>query len=188
MAKTISADGYTFEFVDEVVDAFVFDSPEYHGGMNAMKAVDIIAEFPNEYLFIELKKYDAARGGIEFRCPLWDDKALILTHCPLATNAGKRDKASVKRIAHDLRRKYCDTLLYRFAEDRINKTVNYICVVEGCDSAQTLRLQDIMKNAMPRGVVRDTWVRPIVKNVAVVNVATWNGTAQLNRYGKCSIE
>ena len=58
MAKTISADGYTFEFVDEVVDAFVFDSPEYHGGMNAMKAVDSIAEFPNEYLFIELKKYE----------------------------------------------------------------------------------------------------------------------------------
>lgn len=188
MAKTISADGYTFRFGDDVVDAFVFDSKEHHGGMNAMKAVDIIAEFPNEYLFIELKKYDAARGGIEFRCPLWDDKSLIKDYCPLATNPGKRDKASVKRIAHDLRRKYCDTLLFCYAEDKLNKNVNYICVVEGCDSAQTLQLQEILKNAMPKGIPADSrWVRPIVKNVAVVNVATWNASEKLNRYGSCSV-
>ena len=188
MAKTISADGYIFEFADDVVDAFVFDSPAYHGGLHAMKAVDIIAEFPNEYLFIELKKYDAAHGGIQFRCPLWNDRSLISEHCPLATNDRKRDKVNVKRIAHDLRQKYCDTFLFRYAEDKLDKTVNYICVVEGCDSAQTLRLQEIMKDVMPKGIPANTqWIRPIVKNVAVVNVATWNATAQLSRYGKCSV-
>lgn len=76
MAKTISADGYTFRFGDDVVDAFVFDSKEHHGGMNAM----------------------------------------------------------------------------------------------------------------PKGIPADSrWVRPIVKNVAVVNVATWNASEKLNRYGSCSV-
>ena len=188
MAKQISADGYVFDFGDDVVDAFVFDSEEYHRGVNAMKAVDIIAEFPNEYLFIELKKYDPAKGGIEFRCPIWDDKQLIKDHCPLSSNGNKRDKASVKRVASDLRRKYCDTFLFRYAEEKLSKEVNYICVVEGCDAAQTLRLQDIMKQTMPAGIPKDSrWTRPVVKNVAVVNVAMWNAVPQLNRYGRCGL-
>ena len=187
MAKQVSADGYVFDFGEDLVDAFVFDSPEHHGGLKSMKAVDIIAEFPNEYLYIELKKYNPARGGIEFRCPLWGDKSLIKKHCPLATDARKRDVANVKRIAHDLRQKYCDTFLFRYAEDKVSKAVNYICVIEGCDSAQTLRLQEIMEQAMPKGVAKDSWQRPMVKNVAVVNVAMWNAVPQLNRYGRCSL-
>ena len=188
MAKQLSADGYLFDFAEDVVDAFLFDSPDHHGGLPAMKAVDIIAELPDEYLFSELKTYDAARGGIEFRCPLWKDKTLIAERCPLAVNEIKRVQANVKRIAHDLRQKYCDTFLFRYAEDKVNKNVSYICVVEGCDSAQLLRLQEIMKGAIPKGIQPQMkWIRPIVKNVAVVNVATWNATAQLNQYGSCRL-
>lgn len=188
MAKQVSADGYCFEFADDVVDAFLFDSPAHHGGLQQMKAVDIIAEFPDEYLFIELKKYDIARGGIEFRCPLWGDKALIARLCPLVTDETKRTQASIKRITHDLRQKFCDTFIALYAEDKLDKTVNYICVVEGCDSAQTSRLHEIMRSVMPKGIPANTkWVRPVVKNIAVVNVATWNATTQLNRYGTCSM-
>lgn len=185
MAKQITVDGYEFDFGATVVDAFVFDDPSYH--VQSMKSVDIIAEFPNEYLFIELKKYDPARGGIEFRCPLWGDKPLIASHCPLATDTSKRDQASVKRIAHDLRQKYCDTFLYRYAEDKIGKAVNYICVVSGCDSALTLRLHDILKGALPKGLAKTTWLHPIVKNVAVVNVDMWNASSDLSRYGNCKL-
>lgn len=188
MVKRVSVDGYVFDFGEDVVDAFVFDSEEHHGGLKSMKAVDIIAEFPNEYLYIELKKYDPARGGIEFRCPLWDDKVLIRSHCPLHANENKRDKASVKRVASDLRRKYCDSFLFRYAEGKVGKEVNYVCVVEGCDTAQTLRLHDIMKQAMPAGIPNGSqWTRPVVKNVAVVNVAMWNAVPQLNRYGRCAL-
>lgn len=185
MAKQICVDGYVFDFGADVVDAFVFDEPSYK--VPAMKAVDIIAEFPNEYLFIELKKYDPARGGIEFRCPLWGDKTLIASHCPLAADITKRNQASVKRIARELRQKYCDTFLYRYAEGRIGKTVNYICVVSGCDSALTLHLQEIVKNAMPKGLAKTTWIRPIVKNVAVVNVDMWNASSKLSQYGNCRL-
>lgn len=187
MAKQISTDRYVFDFDSTIVDAFVFDSPAYHGGLAGMKAVDIIAEFPDEYLFIELKKYDPARGGIKFRCPLWDDKSLIANNCPLANDPRKGEKASIKRIVRDLRQKYCDTFLFRYAEDKLGKDVNYICVVEGCDSAQTLQLNGLLKNAIPKGKAIASWTRPIVKNIAVVNVSTWNTSSKLNKYGSCTV-
>ena len=188
MALQVSTDGYVFDFAGDVIDAFVFDSPEHNGTQSVMKCVDIIAEFPNEYLFIELKKYRPDHGGMEFRCPLWGDKPLISAKCPLATNETKREKASVKRIAHDLRCKFCDTFMYCYAKDRLNKQVNYICIVEGCESAQTLRLNDILNQTMPKGIPERTqWARPIVKNVAVVNVDLWNSNNKLNRYGRCSL-
>lgn len=188
MAIRVAADGYVFDFADEALDAYVFDSSEYNGIQNVMKSVDVVAEFPNEYLFIELKKYHPERGGMEFCCPLWGDKSLINSKCPLVANDNKRVQATIKRIAHDLRRKYCDTFLYYFAENKLgDKRVNYICVVEGCDAAQTLRLNEILSGLIPKGIPPQTrWVRPIMKNMAVVNVDEWNASDKLSRYGRCS--
>lgn len=188
MVKQVSADGFVFEFGDDVVDAVVFDDKANNPMKDTMKAVDVIAEFPEEYLFIELKKYSPDKGGIEFKCPLWGDKRLIATQCPLSLDDKKRSQSSVKRIVSDLRGKYCDTMLCRYAENKLTKTVNYICVVEGCDSAQTLQLFTILKQMLPTGIpAKSNWVRPLLKNVAVVNVKTWNATEQLAKYGKCSV-
>ena len=184
MAKQVKIDGYQFDFEENVLDAYIFDDNEYNGVRNQMKSVDVIAEFPNEYLFIELKKY--SDGGIEFRCPLWDDKKLLTDNCPLSTDNKRRVPATIKKITHDLRNKYFDTFVYLFAEDKLNKPVNYICVVEGCDSALTLRLNDILLQQIPKGIPTKTkWKSPIVKNIAVVNVDGWN--KKFNRYGQCSL-
>ena len=56
----VDADGYSFDFAD-ALDAFVFDEkdkskPTFHG--QPMKAVDIIAEFQDLYIFVEIKQYD----------------------------------------------------------------------------------------------------------------------------------
>ncbi len=183
MSIQIITDGYVFDFGADAMDAFVFDSDTYNGIRNTMRSVDIIAEFPNEYLFIELKKYDPKKGGIEFRCPLWDEKT-ISQKCPLSQNTRKRNAASVKRIARDLRQKFCDTFLYRYAQEKIEKSINFICVVEGCDSAITLRLNEIISQSIPKGMPHHTnWKRAIVKNVAVVNVEGWNNAEKLNRFG-----
>lgn len=187
MEKRVVADGYIFDFSDDALDAYVFDSAEHNGIRNIMGSVDIIAEFPEEYLYIELKKYRPEYGGMKFRCPLWDDKLLIKS-CPLAADDNKRVEATIKRIARDLRQKYCDTFLYNYAEDKLNKPVNYICVVEGCDVAQALRLNEIMALRLPKGVPPQTkWVRPIVKNMVVVNVNGWNASDKLKCYGRCSL-
>lgn len=66
-----------------------------------MKSVDVIDEFPEEFLFIELKKYRPMHGGMEFRCPLSDDKHQTKTRCPLYVDDDKRGNATVKRIARD---------------------------------------------------------------------------------------
>lgn len=55
----IEADGFSFNFTD-ALDAFVFDEkdksmPHYHG--QPMKAVDIVAEFADAYVFIEVKEF-----------------------------------------------------------------------------------------------------------------------------------
>lgn len=167
-----------------MLDTYIFDDNEYNGVRNRMKSVDVIAEFPNEYLFIELKNYQT--GSIEFRCPLWDVKKLKKSICPLSTDDERRIPATIKRIAHDLRSKYFDTFIYLFAEDKLNKPVNYICVVEGCDSALTLRLNEILLQQIPKGIPEKTkWKRPIIKNIAVVNVDGWNKI--FKRYGQCSL-
>ena len=125
---------------------------------------------------------------MEFRCPLWDDRRLIKSGCPLAADDDKRVEATIKRIARELRQKYCDTFLYYYAEDKLNKPVNYVCVLEGCDAAQAVRLKEIMSLQIPQGVPLPTeWVRPIVKNMAVVNVSGWNASDKLKRYGQCSV-
>ena len=56
----VDADGYSFDFAD-ALDAFVFDEkdkskPTFHG--QPMKAEDVIAEFKDSYVFIEIKEYD----------------------------------------------------------------------------------------------------------------------------------
>lgn len=113
---------------------------------------------------------------------------MLIKSCPLAADDNKRVEATIKRIARDLRQKYCDTFLYSYAEDKLNKPVNYICVVEGCDAAQALSLNEIMALRLPKGVPPQTkWVRPIVKNMVVVNVNGWNASDKLKCYGRCSL-
>ncbi len=58
--KLENVDGFSFDFTD-ALDAFVFDeknssNPHFHG--QPMKAVDIVAEFPDAYLFVEMKDFD----------------------------------------------------------------------------------------------------------------------------------
>ncbi len=188
MAMQVETDGFVFDFNNKVQNAFVFDSAMHNGIRNMMKSVDVIAEFPDEYLFIELKNYLPLYGGMEFRCPLCDDKQLIKTKCPLSDDDGKRVKDTVKRIARDLRQKYFDTFLYCYAEDKMNKPVIFICVVEGCDTALVLRLKDIISGLIPKGIPEQTkWVKPILKNVFVVNVSAWNASSKLKCYGNCSL-
>ena len=51
MAKQVVTDGYVFDFSDDAQDAYVFDDNAHHGVRNMMKSVDVVAEFPDEYLF-----------------------------------------------------------------------------------------------------------------------------------------
>lgn len=59
----VEADGFAFDFPD-ALHAFRFDEqdktqPHFHGLSHAMKAVDLVVELPENYLFIEIKDFHA---------------------------------------------------------------------------------------------------------------------------------
>ena len=187
MAIVMEKDGYKFDFSDSVIDIISFDENKKLL-CDGMKSVDIIAEFPNEYLFLELKKYK--NKEVYFKCPLWKGYKIV-SDCPLFKNEKISGLASINRITNDLRQKYFDTYLQRHIDGHNDKPINYICVVEGCDSALTTRLSEKVSMILPLkrkiGNENNEWNYFMLKNFAVVNVERWNKSPQLNRYAICSI-
>ncbi|WP_413699282.1 hypothetical protein ACLKMH_17530 [Psychromonas sp. KJ10-10] len=60
----VESDGFRFEF-DSAIGAFVFDEkdttkPTFHG--MPMKGVDVVAEFEDAYIYVEIKEYNNERA------------------------------------------------------------------------------------------------------------------------------
>jgi len=147
----VSADGFEFDFTD-AVDAFVFDeknpaSPRFHGLSHAMKAVDLVVELPTDYLFVEAK---------DFYNP--DEYA-------------KSDHFSFLR--EGLKYKYRDSFLYRWAEDKVDKPIRFICLLT-LDNALVSQLNKELRRQLPPGKAAARWEREIAASCVVVNPARWN--------------
>lgn len=81
--KVVIADGFEFRFSD-ALDAYVFDEkdstkPTFHGA--PMKGVDIVAEFEDAYVYVELKDYD------ELQLMTWQE--------PSTTMSARRDRKAL---------------------------------------------------------------------------------------------
>ena len=81
----VETDGYQIDFTD-AIDAFKFDEtdktkPAYHG-VTALKAVDVIAEFTDMYVFVEIKEYPDSFDILTLK----DDKYCNETDCPKRRN------------------------------------------------------------------------------------------------------
>jgi hypothetical protein len=154
----VESDGYRFDFTD-AVDAFKFDetstaSQHFHGGF--MKAVDVIAEFPNAYVFIELKEFtNIGRYNI------------------LSAAKTKWEVDNFREMKQALTYKYRDTCLYRYSEDLFNKQVHYICLLN-FDNALNLEMKAQLAKDLPVGLASVRWVRPIAQSCQVLNLTTWN--------------
>ena len=124
----VSADAFPFDFTD-AVDAFRFDeqdssAPRFHGLSHIMKAVDVVVELPGDYLLVEVKDYRLARR-------------------PFPTGF-------VRELAKDLRSKFRDSFLYRWCEDKTDKPVHYLCMLE-IETNLLLRLQAEVARVVPAG-------------------------------------
>lgn len=129
-----------------------------HGLSHCLSAVDFIVEYPEYYLFVEVKDPDASRAHAAQR------KAFA---AELQTDA----------FAQKMARKYRDSALYRWAERRTNKPFRFVVVVQlqGLSAPNLLSLGDALRRAVPTsGPPRGNWKRPIVQSVAVMDVPTWN--------------
>ncbi len=148
-----------FEF-NNVVDAFKFDesdktSVHYHGLSHCMKGVDFIVELHDIYLFIEIKD----PGN------------------PLATEEGKETFKKKARsggaLIPELVQKYRDTFLYRWAENKIDKPIQYICLVT-LENALVSSLMKQLKKHVPEGNASSRWQQSIAQSCIIANIETWN--------------
>lgn len=147
----IEADGFEFDFQD-ALDAFVFDekdrsSPVYHGLSHAMKAVDLIVELENDYLFVEVKDFHEPDTYQDGNC--FNHLRDVLTH------------------------KCRDSFLYRWAQRKTDKPVRYLCLLT-LDNALVSRMNKEIRLHIPAGMAAEKWRRPIVKSSAVLNEERWN--------------
>lgn len=159
--KVVVADGFEFRFSD-AIDAFVFDEkdsskPTYHGA--PMKGVDIVAEFDNAYVYVELKDYD-------------DPSAYDVVGA--ANDAERRARQECfKWLKNYLKYKFRDSYLYRYAEGKVDKPIHYICVLT-FDNALNGRMLTELKRELPVGKLPKRWNLELAKSCQVVNLAKWN--------------
>lgn len=146
-----ACDGFEFDFTD-AIDVFVFDEKKtdethYHGLSHAMKAVDLIVELDSCYLFLEVKDF----------------------HAPKTYN----DSGHFNHLREVLKYKYRDTWLYRWAENKIDKPIKYLCMLE-LEKGLISRMQEEIRRQLPVGSAGPRWQVEVSTGVAVLNFAFWN--------------
>lgn len=159
--KLVETDGFEFRFED-ALEAFVFDEtdntkPTFHGA--PMKGVDIVAEFAEAYVYVELKDYDDSSMYDILGAANDDEK--------------KSRQSSFKWLKNYLKYKFRDSYLYRHAEQKVEKPIHYICLVT-FDNALNSRMQKSLKQELPVGKASRRWVQPLAKSCQVVNLDKWN--------------
>ena len=146
----LAADGFEFEFPD-AIQGFKFDEtdkshPRYHG-LTVLKAVDLIVEVADAYLFIEMKHFqDADRY---------------------------REGDSFNWLKRTLKYKYRDSFVYRWAEKPRTKKIFYLCLLN-IDTPLLMRLAKDLRREIPCGMDAALWRREILNNCFVLNVKRWN--------------
>lgn len=158
--NTVITDGFEFEFTD-AISAFKFDetdktSPHYHGAL--LKGVDIIAEFSKAYVYVEVKEYDRSRF----------DSSTAQT--PEET-VERED--NFNELKSNLKYKFRDTYLYRYAEQKVDKPINYICLVT-FDAALNCTIANALRKELPVGIASPRWTISLANTCLVVNLANWN--------------
>jgi len=144
---------------NNAIAGFKFDekntqSVYFHGLSHCMKGVDFIIELSDRYVFVEVKDPSQAGAPPE-----------------------RRDKFSEKVgsgwLVKELVQKYRDTFLYRWAEQKIDKPIYYICLVT-LENALVLTLMSDLKRQIPEGKANARWQQSILEGCAVVNLELWN--------------
>jgi hypothetical protein len=124
-----------------------------------MKAVDIVAEFPNDYIFVEIKDFH--------------DPETYDTEDFTNEEEQKEKRKHFKWLKNYLKYKYRDTYLFRHAEQKVDKPIHYICLLT-FDNALNITMQKALKKELPVGRTSRRWKQELVKSCQVVNMNMWN--------------
>ncbi len=140
-----------FNFSD-ALHAFCFDDDALHGN-HAMKRVDVIAEYEDKWVFLEIKDPDN----------------------PDATNPDAfKQKLLSGNLIPDLAGKYRDSLWFRALSDGLgSKPVYYIVLLsmESLDPALLLTQQDRLHKALP--LTHSEWCMPFAAACLIFNLSQY---------------
>lgn len=160
----LTCEGFEFSFTD-AISAFKFDehddksAPNYHGA--PMKAVDVIAEFEEAYVFVEIKDYsDQDPDSYNPRLTGTEEEA-------------KERRARLKWLKNYLKYKYRDSFLFRHAEAKVDKPIHYICLMTFENGLNNF-LAKQLRPELPIGRANRRWTNNLAQSCHVMNVATWN--------------
>ncbi len=145
--------------INGAIGARKFDDASSHGLSHCMKAVDFIVEYPDFYLFIELKD-------------------------PQNPNAKPHSQKSFiqrfrsEQLDEDLKHKFRDSFLYEWAAGRADdKPVHYLVLIAlaSLRKADLDRRTDALQAKLPlHGPQSGSWIRSLVRSCTVFNMAAWN--------------
>lgn len=140
-----------FEFTG-AMNGFKFDETDksstyYHGLSHCMKAVDFVVELDDAYLFVEVK---------DIHSPEYYSEA-----------------SEFNNLVKSLVTKFRDSFLYRWAEEKTDKPIKYLCLVE-LENALVSRLMKELKRQLPEVGPNPRWSRAIAAVCVVANIDRWN--------------
>lgn len=159
----VETDGFRFEF-DSAIEAFVFDEKDqtkhtFHG--MPMKGVDIVAEFEEAYVYVEIKEYKN-EGAFKYDITNSSSQADL-----------KQKQECFKWLKEYLKYKFRDSYLYRHAEGKVDKPIHYICLLT-FDNALNSKFSKSLKQELPVGSKSIRWNISLAKSCQVLNVERWN--------------
>ena len=150
---TVLTEGSLEITFNNVLDATKF---EEHG-LTTMKAVDFLVELDDRYLLVEVK--DPEQAGSE---------TSVMDYADNFKSGG---------LDQDLKYKFRDSFLYRWAEGHTDKPYYYyvLVAVRWLSTADLSRRTNALQHSLPIGTPL-SWVRSIATDCAVFNLGTWNAT------------
>ena len=173
MKLTLKEEKFEFDFPNAKA-LYKFDekdslSPIFHGV--PMKAVDVMAEFPDFQLWIEVKEFQPS-----------DIEAMKKEGDQQKRGCNVHNKA---HLTENLKYKFRDTFLFRYCENKLDRKVIYVCLTNFDDALNGVYRRELQKQ-IPTGKASKRWSKQLLKtdSLFVVNENSWHRNLE-DIFGKC---
>jgi len=173
MKLTLTEEKFVFDFPGAKA-LYKFDerdplSPTFHGV--PMQAVDVIAEFSNFQLWIEIKEFQPA-----------EIKAMEEEGDQQKKGVNVHNKA---HLTKNLKHKFRDTFLYRFCENKLDTKIVYVCLTNFDDALNGFYRKELQKQ-IPAGQASKRWNKQLLdkSRLMVVNIESWRRNLE-KEFGTC---
>jgi hypothetical protein len=175
MKLTLTEEKFEFDFPNAKA-LYKFDerdplSPTFHGA--PMQAVDVMAEFSDFQLWIEIKEFQPSE---------------IIAMTKEGDQQKKGDNVHNKaHLTQNLKHKFRDTFLYRFCENKLDTKIVYVCLTNFDDALNGFFKKEL-QNQLPTGFgSKKRWKRHLLDKslLMVVNMNSWQRNLE-NKFGKCN--